>query len=120
MIFVGRSLSATNDSSGATRNAEGDGWLSGAEYQTRLLFDVATILKGDPPRFVEVVTSTSPCGFRFAVGETYLVVGKRQGGALSTNSCLGTVSGLGAIDARAAAIRKVLHPAPRLVPPASP
>ncbi len=111
MIFVGKSLSATNDSTGAMKNDSG-GWTGGVEFQTRLLFDVETVIKGELPRFVEVVTPTGSCGFAFTVGETYLVVGKGQGGAVSTDSCKGNVSGSAAIDSRAAAIRKVLYPDP--------
>ncbi len=110
VIFVGKSLSATNDSTAATGNSDGDGWLPGVEFQTRLLFDVETVVKGAPPRFIEVVTPTGSCGFPFAVGKIYLVVGRRRGEAVATDACQGNVSGFDAIDARAAAIREALHP----------
>jgi hypothetical protein len=112
MILVGRALSATTDSTGAKWNDEVNGWRSNVEFQTRLLFDVQTIIKGAPPRFVEVVTPTGPCGFPFAVGETYVVVGKSQGQWLATDACKGNVSGAEAIDARVTAIRNALHPPP--------
>lgn len=110
-IFIGKSLSATTDSTQATMNSDGS-WKAGDEGLTRLLFDVQTVIKGDPPRVVEVGTSPSPCGFAFAVGETYLVVGNGQGGSVTTDICNGNVSGLDAIDARAAAIRDILDPPP--------
>lgn len=104
IIFVGKSLSATTDSS-----ALSGGRLPAIEFQTRLLFDVETVIKGKAPRFVEVVTPTSSCAFPFAVGKTYLVLGKRQGGAVSTDACQGNVSGNDAIDDRVDAIRDELH-----------
>ena len=104
IIFVGKSLSATNDSSPAKNDR-----LPAVEFQTRLLFDVETVVKGDAPRFIEVVTSTNICGFPFAVGKTYLVVGKRQGARVSTDACQGNISGGDAIDDRVDAIRDVLH-----------
>ena len=110
-IFVGRALSATNDSTGAMRNSNG-GWVGGADSQTRLLFDVQTVIKGAPPRFVEVVTPINPCMALFSVGETYLVVSKGQGAAVTTDTCKGNVSGSDAIDTRVEAIRNVLQAPP--------
>ncbi len=112
VIFVGRSVSATTDSTPATESSDGNGWIGGIEFQTRLLFHVESVLKGGLPRFAEVTTPTGPCGFAFAVGETYLVVGRRQGAAVATDSCKGNVSGRDAIDARAAAIRQMERAAP--------
>jgi hypothetical protein len=112
VVFIGKSLTATNDSTDAGREgADDDGWLPGVEFQTRLAFDVESILKGHAPRFIEVVTPTGDCGFPFEVGKTYLVIGKRRGAPVSTDACQGNVSGHDAINARAAAIREVLHPA---------
>src|SRR5262249_53045410 len=86
-IFVGRSLSATNDSAPAMRNGSG-GWKdAGVEFQTRLTFEVQTVIKGNLPRFAEVVTPTGLCGFGFAVGERYLIMGVRRGGGALTCSC---------------------------------
>ena len=90
------------------RRSAAQGRHARTEIQTRLLFDVATVLKGDPPRFAEVVTSTGPCEFRFAVGETYLVVGKRQGAMVNTDRCQGNVKGADTITDRVEAIRDAL------------
>jgi hypothetical protein len=109
VIFVGRSVSATTDSTPAIKDADDD-WTGGIEFQTRLLFEVQSVLKGDPLPFAEVTTPTGPCGFAFAVGETYLVLGQKRGAAVSTDSCKGNVSGRDAIDGRAAAIRQVHRP----------
>lgn len=109
VIFVGKSLSATSDASPPMRNNGGNGWLPGEELQTRLLFDVGTVIKGKAPRFVEVVTPATSCAFRFAVGKKYLVVGTRQGGAVSTDACQGNTAGDDAIDDRVDAIRDVLR-----------
>ena len=110
VIFVGKALSAATDSTPAETNAEGT-WEGGEAFQTRLLFEVAAAVKGEPPPFVEVVTPTGPCAFGFAVGETHLVVGTRVGGTVATDACRGNLSGGDAIAARAAAISKLLHPA---------
>jgi hypothetical protein len=103
VIFVGKCLTATTDSTGATMHS--DDWQTGVEFQTRLAFDVQTAVKGRPPRFVEVVTPTGACGFAFTVGETYLVAGSWQGAVVSTDICKGNVSGLDASETRAEAIR---------------
>jgi len=59
-IFIGRSLSATNDSIAPQRNGAG-GWKdAGVEFQTRLTFDVQTVIQGRLPRFAEVITPTGP------------------------------------------------------------
>ena len=110
VIFVGKVLSATGDSSGDMRKKDGTG-LGGVEYQGRFMLDVSTIIKGAPPRFVEVVTPAGPCGFMFAVGNTYLVTGAGQGRGtpVVTDICRGNVKGE-AIENRAALIRDMLHP----------
>jgi hypothetical protein len=110
VIFVGKVLSATGDSTGDMRKKDGTG-LSGVEYQRRFMLDVSTILKGAPPRFVEVATPTGPCGFMFAVGNTYLVTGTGDGRGtpMVTDICRGNVKG-DAIENRAALIRDMLHP----------
>jgi hypothetical protein len=114
LIFVGRPLAATTDSaSTAGRPA--------VEFQARLTFDVALVLKGSTPRATTVVTPSGPCGFGFVVGTEYLVVGRRQGGGVVTDACQGNVAGVEPIRARAAAIRETLaakgaRPAPTSAP----
>lgn len=110
VIFVGKVLSATDDSTEATRNKDGT-WWGGVEYQTRFMLDVSTVLKGNPPRFVEVATPTGLCGFVFVVGKTYLATGtgQGQGAPVITDVCRGNVKE-DAIDTRAALIRDILYP----------
>jgi len=103
VIFVGTPLAATTDS---TRM----GGQPAQEFQTRLMFNVTTVVKGSTTRATAVVTPIGPCGFAFAVGAEYLVVGKKQGGGVVTDACWGNVTGRDAIRARAAAIREVMHP----------
>ena len=98
-------LSATNDSA---QNVDG-GAPGVAEYQARVTVDVSTILKGNPPRIVEVVTPKGPCQFTFFVGDTYLVTGSGQGATVTTDVCQANARG-NAIDGRAESIRVVLHP----------
>jgi hypothetical protein len=74
------------------------------------MFDVGAVLKGSTPRATAVVTPAGPCGFPFAVGPEYLVIGTRQGDGIVTDVCQGNVTGLEAIRARATAIRAVLTP----------
>ena len=108
-IFVGRSLSATNDSAAPAEDGAG-GWTGGGdEFQTRLTFDVQMVVKGKLPRFVEVVTPTGSCGFTFSVGEQYLIVGALHGTVVATDSCKGTVSGSDLIESRTEAIRDALR-----------
>jgi len=107
-IFVGKSLSATSDSSAPVRDGAA-GWKdAGIEYQTRLTFDVQTVVKGNLPRFAEVINPTGPCGFGFSVGERYLIMGTGRGAAVTTDSCKGNLSGSEAIEARSAAIQNLL------------
>jgi hypothetical protein len=108
-IFVGTSLSATTDST-APKGNSATGWTeSGVEFQARLTFDVQTVLKGNPPRFVEVISPIGPCGFGLSVGERYLIIGQGRGAAVATDSCKGNLSGAGPIEARIGAIQKLLH-----------
>jgi hypothetical protein len=108
-IFVGRALSATNDSGAPTGNST-TGWKeAGVEYQTRLTFDVQKVIKGNPPRFVEVITPVGSCGFGFSVGERYLVIGVGRGAAVATDSCKGNRSGSEPIEAQTATIEKLLR-----------
>lgn len=110
VIFVGKVLSATADSTRDARNNGGTNWGQ-VEYQTRVMVDVSTVLKGSPPRFVEVVTPTGLCGFVSAVGNTYLVTGTGHGRdtPVLTDVCRGIVKG-DAIENRAAMIKDILHP----------
>ena len=109
VIFVGKPLAATTDSTSIGRQPA-------QEYQTRLMFDVATVLKGSTTRATPVVTPIGPCGFAFTVGTDYLVVGRKQGGGVVTDACWGNVTGGDAIRGRAAAIRAVMQP--KTKPPA--
>jgi len=112
VIFVGRALSATTESTRSMRDSNG-GWIGANDSQmTRLLFDVQTVIKGAPPRFVEVVTPLNLCGASFAVGETYLVVGNEAGAAVITDACKGNISGSDAINTRVEAIRNALEARP--------
>jgi hypothetical protein len=104
-IFIGKVLSATDD---AAPNIDGGG-PGAVEYQARVMVDVSTILKGNPPRFVELVTPKGPCQFTFAVGNTYLVTGSGRGATVTTDVCQANARG-NAIDGRAESIRDVLHP----------
>jgi len=108
-IFVGRSLTATTDSTPPSGDSTA-GWTdAGVEFQTRLAFEVETAIKGNLPRFVEVISPIGPCGFRFSVGERYLVTGKVRGTAVATDSCKGNLSGSELVEARTAAIRELLR-----------
>jgi len=108
-IFVGRSLSATEDATAPQRDGRG-GWKdAGVAFQTRLTFDVQTVIKGKLPRFAEVITPSGPCGFRFSVGERYLVIGVLRGATVMTDSCKGNASGSEQVAARRAAIEKLLE-----------
>jgi len=108
-IFVGKSLSATNDSKAPAEDGAG-GWTGPREeFQTRLTFDVQTVVKGKLPRFVEVVTPTGICGFSFSVGEEYLVVGMLHGTVVATDACKGNASGSDLIELRTAEIRETLQ-----------
>lgn len=114
VIFVGRPLAATTDSAAT-------GGQPALDFQARLAFDVALVLKGSTTRATTVVTPIGPCGFPFAVGTDYLVVGRRQDGRLVTDACQGNVAGVEAIGARAGAIRGALEskaspPAPTATP----
>lgn len=111
VIFAGRPLAATTDSSTVGREPN-------VPYQARFSFDVAAVLKGSTPRATTVVTPVGPCGAGFVVGGDYLVVGKRQGDAIFTDACQGNASGLDAIRARSAAIRATLAPPASSAPPA--
>jgi hypothetical protein len=108
VILIGKVLSATEDSTGATQNKDG-GWRGEAGYQMRVMLDVSTVLKGKPPRIVEVATPTGLCGFVFSVGKTYLVTGQVQGATVITDVCHANAMG-DAIRRRAELIRDVLHP----------
>jgi hypothetical protein len=103
LIFVGRPLAATTDAARV-------GGQANTPVQTRLMFDVGAVLKGSTPRATAVVTPAGPCGFPFAVGEEYLVIGTQQGDGIVTDVCQGNVTGLGAIRARATTIRAMLTP----------
>lgn len=107
VIFAGKPLAATTDSATMGRQPN-------VEYQARFTFDVATVLKGSTPRATTVVTPAGACGFGFAVGGDYLVIGKRQGDVIVTDACQGNAAGVDAIRTRSAAIRTAL------APPASP
>jgi hypothetical protein len=109
VIFVGTPLAATTDSTSLGRQPA-------QEVQTRLMFQVTTVLKGSTTRSTAVATPTGPCGFAFTVGTEYLVVGTKQGGGVVTDACQGNVSGANAIQARAAAIREMMNP--KAKPPA--
>lgn len=111
VIFAGRPLAATTDSSTVGREPN-------VPYQARFSFDVVTVLKGSTPRATTVVTPVGPCGAGFVVGGDYLVVGKRQGDAVFTDACQGNASGLDAIRTRSAAIRAALAGPASSVPPA--
>lgn len=107
VIFAGKPLAATTDSATMGRQPN-------VEYQARFTFDVAAVLKGNTPRATTVVTPSGPCGYGFAVGGDYLVIGKKQGDVVVTDACQGNAAGVDAIRAHAAAIRTALNP------PASP
>jgi hypothetical protein len=109
VIFVGTPLAATTDSTVIGRPPA-------QAVQTRLMFQVTTVLKGSTSRSTAVATPAGPCGFGFAVGTEYLVAGTKQGGGVVTDACQGNVSGRGAIQARAAAIRDLVSP--KAKPPA--
>ncbi len=112
VIFVGKVLSATTDAA-APKQTDGGTWsVEGTgDYQTRLMIDVSTVLKGSPPRLVEVVTPTGPCGFIFFVGKTYLVTAAGKGTPVATDVCHGNVTG-NAIEFRRTLMEDVLHPKP--------
>lgn len=105
VIFVGKPLAATTD--GGRVGAQ-----PAVDYQARFAFDVEVVLKGSTPRATTVVTPVGPCGYGFAVGGEYLVIGKRQDGVVVTDACQGNAAGTEAIRPRAAAIRAALAPAP--------
>ena len=104
VIFAGKPLAATTDSATMGRQPN-------VEYQARFTFDVGAVLKGRTPRATTVVTPSGPCGFGFAVGGDYLVIGKKQGEVIVTDACQGNAVGVDAIRARTAAIRAALAPA---------
>lgn len=109
VIFVGKPLAATTDSTMLGRQPA-------VEYQARFQFDVGVTLKGTTARSTTVVSPVGPCQARFAVGTDYLVIGKRQGNGVVTDSCQGNVAGVEAIRARAAAIRDAQQPKPQPSP----
>jgi hypothetical protein len=106
VIFAGRPLAATTDSSTVGREPN-------VPYQARFTFDVVTVLKGSTPRATTVVTPVGPCGAGFVVGGDYLVTGKRQGDAVFTDACQGNAAGLDAIRTRSASIRATLAAPPQ-------